>query len=412
MNPMMGAPVGGAISQFPTVMAQVLPTAPAQSAVASEERLGEGLSEPQVVRRQSLSSRWSGSGQARPATVLSGGLPQAASARWSVQPSEAVVASSFQPAVATYGRSASYTPSPIAYAAPSKVVETFVQEPPRQVIAPAPSVSYVPPQQPVLSYAPAPQMVRGPSFVAPPVQMPSFVAQPPPAQQPPQVGELTRGLPDPAAIDKQRNAYAKALDEELQRSIDAIQEKNAMEKKVLAQAAQQQKALYELQVEQALQGQTAALEEQRNMQLLGLQQDAMNQKIGLENQAAGLKLEYEQRKAQEEMMFKQYELQKSYFEAEQRMHAEMKGQAQAQQGQLTPAMPGMGASFMPMPSMLAPAAGQSMMASMRTVPQAVPGVNISTTRTAIPMETMAVPGPVSYTVAPPQTFQMPVTTAV
>jgi hypothetical protein len=224
------------------------------------------------------------------------------------------------------------------------------------------------------------------------VQMPSFVAQPPPTQQP-QVGDLTKALPDPVAIDKQRNAYAKALDEELQRSIEAIQEKNAMEKKMLAQAAQQQKALYELQVDQALQGQTAALEEQRNMQLLGLQQDAMNQKIGLENQAAGLKLEYEQRKAQEEMMFRQYELQKSYFEAEQRMHAEMKGQQvapQGQQGQMTPAAPGMGAPFFP--SVVAPAAGQSVMASMRTLPQ----------------------GPVSYTVAPPQTFQgqMPMTSMV
>jgi hypothetical protein len=249
-------------------------------------------------------------------------------------------------------------------------------------------------------------MVRGPSFVAPPVQMPSFVAQPPPAQQP-QVGDLTKALPDPVAIDKQRNAYAKALDEELQRSIEAIQEKNAMEKKMLAQAAQQQKALYELQVDQALQGQTAALEEQRNMQLLGLQQDAMNQKIGLENQAAGLKLEYEQRKAQEEMMFRQYELQKSYFEAEQRMHAEFKGQQpQGQpQGQQTPAVPGMGAPFFPMPPMFAPSAGQSIMAT------AMPG-SLSATRGAIPMETIqTASGPVSYTVAPPQTFQaqMPMT---
>jgi hypothetical protein len=235
--------------------------------------------------------------------------------------------------------------------------------------------------------------------------MPSFVAQPPPTQQP-QVGDLTKALPDPVAIDKQRNAYAKALDEELQRSIEAIQEKNAMEKKMLAQAAQQQKALYELQVDQALQGQTAALEEQRNMQLLGLQQDAMNQKIGLENQAAGLKLEYEQRKAQEEMMFRQYELQKSYFEAEQKMHAEFKGQGQAQaqpqQGQQTPAVPGMGAPFFPMPY------GQSIMAT------AMPG-SLSATRGAIPMETIAAAqGPVSYTVAPPQTFQaqMPIPTMI
>merc|ERR1719272_1952112 len=142
------------------------------------------------------------------------------------------------------------------------------------------------------------QLVRGPSFVPAMVnQVASYVAQPPPGQQPVE-GTLTKGMPDPAAIDQQRNAYAKALDIELQKSIQAVQEKNAMEKKMLAQAAQQQKQMYELQFDQMVQGQAAMLDEQRNMELLGLQQEAMNQKIGLENQAAGLKLEYEQRKSQ------------------------------------------------------------------------------------------------------------------
>lgn len=179
---------------------------------------------------------------------------------------------------------------------------------------------------------------------------------------------------------------------------------------MLAQAANQQKALYELQVNQALQGQTAALEEQRNMQLLNLQQEAMNQKIGLENQAAGLKLEYEQRKSQEEMMFKQYELQKSYFEAERKMHAEFKGHMQ---GQLTPAMPGMStAPFLPMQSSMAswvapaPMTGQSVL-GMRTIPQGIASTgSLSVNRTPLPMETVsAMPPTVSYSVAPPQTFQ-------
>jgi len=167
-------------------------------------------------------------------------------------------------------------------------------------------------------------------------------------------------MPDPKAVDQQRSAYAKALDTELQKSIQAIQEKNAMEKKMLAQAAQQQKAMYELQVDQMVQGQAAMLDEQRNMQLLGLQQEAMNQKTALENQAAGLKLEYEQRKAQEEMMFKQYELQKTYYDSERKMAQQQQEFAQMQQQQAavgtsqTPAVPPPGAMFA-LPSVQAPA---------------------------------------------------------
>lgn len=322
-----------------------------------------------------------------------------------------------------------YQPQPaVTYMQPAPVLQMYDS----QQAPVATSLSYVPPQpvstQPVLSYTPAPQLVRGPSFVAPPVANgQSFVAQPP-GQQPVE-GTLTKGMPDPASIDQQRNAYAKALDVELQKSIQSIQEKNAMEKQMLAQAAKQQKAMYELQMNQMLQGQSALVDEQRNAQLLGLQQEAMNQKIGLENQAAGLKLEYEQRKAQEEMMFKQYELQKNYYESERKMQAEL---GRAVGGAQTPAMPPPGGSMFAVPSVAAPVGAMPMVLpttmqapAMETVRSlsAAPGAPVvfeqaasgfapptgfaSGASYAVPTQTVQAGAPVTYLQQTPSYVQQP-----
>jgi len=318
--------------QLPPVMAQVISSGIPTDAAA--EQLDEIVNEgrrPSVLSQQAIPL------QARPAM---------GSSRFPVATARPMIAAEMVPAA--YGMTPSYAPAPMMYAQGqgSYMVEGQAR-------------SYVPPVQ-QLSYAPGPQiqqtMQRVPSFVAPP-QGASYVAQPPPGPQPVE-GTLTRGMPEPAAIDQQRNAYAKALDLELQKSIQAIQEKNAMEKKMLAQAAQQQKQMYELQVDQQYQGQAAQLDEQRNMQLLGLQQEAMNQKIGLENQAAGLKMEYQQRAAQEEMMFKQYELQRSHFDAEQKLLKEREQQA-ASQVQAPPP----GAMFLP------PGAPPGMMMMQQSPPQ-------------------------------------------
>lgn len=316
-QPMM--PYGGAPMQLPPVMAQVISSgAPATSAVTAAPIVAGTVELDEDGRRPSIQSEQALPLQARPAI---------GSSRFPVAGRPMIAAEMVPQAYAT---TPSYAPGPMVYAQGGMAASPYTFE--------GQTRSYVPPAQ--LSYAPGPQMQRVPSFVAPP-QGASYVAQPPPGQQPVE-GTLTKGMPDPVAIDQQRNAYAKALDLELQKSIQAIQEKNAMEKKMLAQAAQQQKQMYELQVDQMVQGQAAQLDEQRNMQLLGLQQEAMNQKIGLENQAAGLKMEYQQRAAQEEMMFKQYELQRTHYDAEQKLLKEREQQA-ASQAQLPPP----GAMFLP-----------------------------------------------------------------
>jgi len=337
-----GPPVAGTlpaaappvVGQLPPVMAQVISATP----VSVEDR-GEGSAQVYAAN----SSRFPAPGMVRAPQVLQPGS-------YSVPVPK---------------------PAPVYAANPSVVY----REAPAYQPMPAPTaqtLSYVPPTP--MSYTPAPQYAQGPYVAGGPVS--SFVAQPPPGPAPVE-GTLTRGMPDPKAVDQQRNVYARALETELQKSIQAIQEKNAMEKKMLAQAAQQQKQMYELQVDQVVQGQAAMLDEQRNMQLLGLQQEAMNQKIGLENQAAGLKLEYEQRKAQEEMMFKQYELQKVAYETERKLAKQQADFSQMQAAAAQPAQAGVpppGALFaLPTGELYYPGQLPQVPAGMMMVPQASMG---------------------------------------
>lgn len=401
--PMQLVPAGAGTTpgQLPPVMAQVI-SSPAMATVGVDvNRDGR----PDIIV--------SGQDQNRDGIpdALEQGAPQvrpAGSSRWSIDAgagarSSQVLGMAGAPRLQGAPAVPSYAPAPVVYSQGAEYVTARPSESLSQ------NRSYVPPAQ--LSYAPGPQLVRVPSFVAPPLQQvqqiqgASFVAQPPPGQQPVE-GTLTKGMPDPTAIDQQRNAYSKALDLELQKSIQSIQEKNAMEKKMLAQAAQQQKQMYELQVDQMVQGQTAMLDEQRNVQLLGLQQEAMNQKIGLENQAAGLKLEYQQRLAQEEMMFKQYELQQAHFKAEQTMMKERSQQAASQ----TPAVPPPGAMFLP--SYAAPAGmpqPQPGMVMMQGPPMPMEAMQMSMSMGALPAPPMMLveQGPTAASYAAPVGYANP-----
>merc|ERR1719359_2217644 len=154
----------------------------------------------------------------------------------------------------------------------------------------------------VASYVAAPQMVtQGASYVAAP-------------QGPPE--PLTKGIPDPASIKSQQDAYAKALEKQYQDGASAISAETKVKKEMLTETAKQQKAQYQLQVQSQLQAQNLLLDQQMNSQLMMLQEAAMAQKSALEQQAAALSLEYQQKKCEEEMLQKQYEIQKQYYDAE------------------------------------------------------------------------------------------------
>merc|ERR1719162_1750467 len=150
---------------------------------------------------------------------------------------------------------------------------------------------------------------------------PNGMAGPP--QGPPQPQKLTEGFPDPAAVEQQKAAYGKALEAQLKAQSDELSKRSQAEKQALLEQAAQSKAHFNLQIDTALQQQARALDEQTNAQMLALQEAAVQQKSTLEGQAAGLKLEFEQKKAQEDMMIRQYEIQKQYYEANVKLQTQM-----------------------------------------------------------------------------------------
>merc|ERR1719316_253109 len=191
----------------------------------------------------------------------------------------------------------------VTYAAAPTIATTTV--------AAAPAVTYAAAPTQVASYVAAPQVIQqAPSYVAAPVAAAAVAGPPEP---------LTKGIPDPASIKSQQDAYAKALEKQYQDGAAAIAAETKVKKEMLNETAKQQKAQYQLQVQSQLQAQNLLLDQQMNSQLMMLQESAMAQRSALEQQAAALTLEWQQKKAEEEMLKKQYEIQRQYCEAENKL---------------------------------------------------------------------------------------------
>lgn len=137
---------------------------------------------------------------------------------------------------------------------------------------------------------------------------------------------LTRGIPDPAAIEKQREAYTRSLEHQLERGNLSLQEQHKVRKQQLYAAAQQRKQALMLQVEQQMRLEEMALDEQTNQAMLGLKKAALDQRAALDQQAAGLTLEYQQRKMQEEFAATQAEIQRQYMESNLKLQHEVSRQ--------------------------------------------------------------------------------------
>merc|ERR1719443_2072167 len=135
--------------------------------------------------------------------------------------------------------------------------------------------------------------------------------------------KFTEGIPDVAAIERQKAAYNKSLDDQLQQGIQVLSQQNKQRKGYLNQVADQQKNQFNLQVDQQLRAQEMALDQQYNHQLMTLQQAAHEQKSVLEAQANTLALEYQQKKAQEDFNFQQYDIQRQHYEAQSKLNHEL-----------------------------------------------------------------------------------------
>merc|ERR1719399_2293466 len=95
---------------------------------------------------------------------------------------------------------------------------------------------------------------------------PTYVEAGPPA--PPQ--PLTTGMPDPASIAKQKNAYAKMLDDQLTQGKGVLDGQLKYQREYLAAQAEQQKQTFLMQLEQQVKSTEFSLTQQYTEQLMGL----------------------------------------------------------------------------------------------------------------------------------------------
>jgi hypothetical protein len=266
-------------------------------------------------------------------------------------------------------------PMTATMAAP-KMGMTYMAAPTMMTVA-APTVgtaSYVPPPQYVVqqtpSYVPPPQtvqtVVQKASYVAPPVMsaptmpavMPGTMTLPTsmPIPQPPNAPppKLTAGIPDPAQIEKQKVAYAAALDKQLNDAIATVQNETRIEKEMVAFKTQKDIALFETQVDEKLVEQLAAEDERAAFATCQLKKATVERNIALNNQASNLVMDYNMKVALAEIAAKKKAFEQQYVRQEVKLAQDFNQAA-------------MKAGAVPMPMYAAPPPAVAMYAAPPTV---------------------------------------------
>jgi len=127
---------------------------------------------------------------------------------------------------------------------------------------------------------------------------------------------LTTGIPTPAQVKVQADAYASALDKQLADGIATIQKETEIEKQMVDFNFRKQKAIMELQIEEQRNEQLALLDEQATFRQCELKKAYVERKLQLDNQSNGLLLDYNMKAVQTELAVKQYEFQQNYIKTE------------------------------------------------------------------------------------------------
>jgi len=135
---------------------------------------------------------------------------------------------------------------------------------------------------------------------------------------------LTEGIPDPAAVQRQKEGYARSLEDQLRKGVEVLAATHKQQTDLLHAQANQEKHRYNIALDQQVKQRELELSQQYNEQLMRLQQAAQVQRADLEQQACGLTLEYQQRKVQEEYVAQQQGIQKQHVEAQSRLDGEIR----------------------------------------------------------------------------------------
>jgi len=129
-------------------------------------------------------------------------------------------------------------------------------------------------------------------------------------------GAPQKEIPTPDTVAAQKSAYKSALDKQFAQALAQIENERETKKVMLRNQAQQQKDQYGLQARSQLEAKKLELDTRLNTQLATLQETAMQHRKVLEEKAAALTLDYQQKKANEELLVKQYQIQKQFVDTE------------------------------------------------------------------------------------------------
>lgn len=185
---------------------------------------------------------------------------------------------------------------------------------------------YMPAGTTTIAAAPVVETVAAPTVVT---QTPSYVAAPQtvevaatPAM--PQFGmpvpaKLTTGLVTPDVLEKERIAWNKALDAQLKKQTDAVNEEAKIKKKMVDQQAKTQLASMQLQIEEQVKMACLQVDQEAQQMCAALQEAAITQQTGRDEQTAVQVADYTKKKAIEDMNFKSWEFQKVWYEKEMKM---------------------------------------------------------------------------------------------
>jgi hypothetical protein len=174
-------------------------------------------------------------------------------------------------------------------------------------------------------------------YAAPPMVTPELLVTPPPllsatpqpafpvvpggipvnAMQIPMPPKLTEGLPDVQTIARQKAGYATALDKQLKEAMETVTKETQIEKEMVAFAAKKNVALYEMQVDEKLAEQLAAVDEQSTFAQLELKKALHERNLQLNNQASALVMDYRSKVLQEESRQKQAAFNQQFLANEQ-----------------------------------------------------------------------------------------------
>jgi len=143
---------------------------------------------------------------------------------------------------------------------------------------------------------------------------------------------LTEGIPDPSAVQRQKENYAKSLEEQLRKGVEVLAATHKQQTDMLHAQANEEKHRYNVALDQQVKARELQLSQQYNEQLMRLQQAAQAQRADLEQQACGLTLEYQQRKVQEEYVAQQEGIQKQHIEAQSKLDTEIQTMMKALPG--------------------------------------------------------------------------------